>query len=239
MNKFSKIEIRNEGGGRHILPHPGNRELFVPLTDVRAVSEEAEGVFEGYGSVFDTEDSYGDTVKKGAFKKSIKSQKMVNLIKMLWSHDVYAPIGKWLELREDDKGLYCKGRLLINIVEKAKEVWGLMKEGVIDGLSIGFYADPNKQRDLGNWKRELLDIELLEISPVLFPACRPARIENVRSFGNVRQEEQALRELGLSQKDAKYYASCAEMARRGEAQRDADLQRLMAEIQRAKQAFSN
>ncbi len=58
-------------------------------------------------------------------------------VKMLWQHDPARPIGVWDEVREDGRGLYVKGRLLLE-VQAAREAHVLLQAGAIDGLSIGY-----------------------------------------------------------------------------------------------------
>ena len=92
-----------------------------------------DGVFEGYASVFDVVDLGMDVVAKGAFAKSLAVRKP----KMLWQHSMADPIGVWDEIREDERGLYVKGRLLKD-VQKGREAIALIKALAIDGMSIGY-----------------------------------------------------------------------------------------------------
>ena len=56
---------------------------------------------------------------------------------MLWQHDPAQPIGVWDEVREDERGLFVKGRILTE-VERGREAVALIEAGAIDGLSIGY-----------------------------------------------------------------------------------------------------
>ena len=56
---------------------------------------------------------------------------------MLWQHDYSHPIGVWLDMEEDHKGLLVKGRLLLEVT-KGREAYSLLKNGISNGLSIGF-----------------------------------------------------------------------------------------------------
>ena len=58
-------------------------------------------------------------------------------VKMLWQHDPAQPIGIWDEVREDEPGLYVKGRLLESVA-RGREAAALIAAGAIDGLSIGY-----------------------------------------------------------------------------------------------------
>src|SRR4051794_5418167 len=60
-----------------------------------------------------------DIVKPGAFNRTLAERGTAN-IKMLWSHDVAQPIGKWTAMHETPGGLEVRGQLLLEL-EKAKE----------------------------------------------------------------------------------------------------------------------
>lgn len=137
-----------------------------------------DGTFEGYGSVFGNADSYGEIVMPGAFKKSLaKHAKEKTTPLMLWQHNWERPIGVWEQLAEDDHGLYGKGRFILG-VQKADEAYLLAKNGAIRGLSIG-YREIRTEPD--GTTRKLIELDLMEISPVSFPANRRAGITAVKS----------------------------------------------------------
>jgi HK97 family phage prohead protease len=162
---------------------------FMPL-DLKTISE--EGVFEGYASKWGIVDQGGDFVSKGAFKKSVKSTG-VPRIKMLWQHDPHQPIGMWSDVKEDDTGLYVKGQLLLS-VSKGAEVNALMKAGIIEGLSIG-YRTLKATRDEKTGTRNLLEVELWEISVVTFPMLPEATIS--KGDWTKRDVEHTLRDAGM------------------------------------------
>ena len=85
---------------------------------------------------------------------------------MLWQHDPARPIGVWDEVREDARGLYVKGRLLLE-VQAAREAHVLLQAGAIDGLSIGYRTLRAEKAASG--QRLLHEIELWEVSLVTFP----------------------------------------------------------------------
>ncbi|KGQ36940.1 HK97 family phage prohead protease [Gallibacterium genomosp. 1] len=181
------------------------------LFKAEAIKE--DGFFSGYCNVFDVKDAYDEIVRKGAFLDSIKMWKeQGKMPPVLWNHDRNQPIGVWTQLKEDEKGLYGEGRLLINDVAKAKEVHALMMAGAIDGLSIGYRVNKwtyDEKED----STELLAIELREISVVTFPANEASRVEKVKSvlekgrLPTLAEFEKALRDLGFSQKQAVTVAS--------------------------------
>lgn len=143
---------------------------------VKDLSE--DGTFEGYGSIFGNVDSYGEKVMPGAFVESLARHKREgSSVLMLWNHDSHQPIGVWEDLAEDAKGLWGKGRLLLDI-QRAREVHTLAKNKAIGGLSIGYREEDTDQDGA---VRLLKKLNLYEISPVTFPANRRARIESVKS----------------------------------------------------------
>jgi uncharacterized protein len=139
---------------------------------------EENGVFAGYASVFNVVDSQNDVVTSGAFTASIRHR--TSEIKLLWQHDLREPIGVIEALYEDERGLYIRGRLLINEVARAKEAYHLLQRGVVKGLSIGYTPrrwsiDPNTKI------RHIAQLDLWEISLVTFPANEAAQITVVKS----------------------------------------------------------
>jgi HK97 family phage prohead protease len=193
------------------------RNQFVKIerrfTLTKALSD--DGTFEGYASVFDIEDHSGDTVRKGAFKAGLqKLVKEKRKLKMLWNHDRYTPIGTYTDASEDDKGLWVAGKLTLG-VQKADETRLLMLDEAVDSMSIGGYV-VKEQVDNKTFKRDLLEIELREISPVTFPALDAARIVSVKSLsevGDLSELEAYLRDVGgFSAKDAKTIISKAKAA---------------------------
>jgi hypothetical protein len=136
---------------------------------IRTVSDTA--IFEGYAAVFHQPDFNGDIVRPGAFAKKLIPGAAA-AIKMLYQHKADEPIGRWLQMREDHYGLFVRGELVLDS-DRARDVWTLLKENVLDGLSIGFRTGKARKHKSG---RELLDIDLWEVSVVTFPMAPAARI---------------------------------------------------------------
>lgn len=163
---------------------------------------DADGLFEGYASVFGVVDQGMDVVERGAFAKSLSSGRKV---KMLWQHDPGQPIGVWDEIREDEKGLFVRGRLLKGVAQ-AEEAMVLMRAGALDSMSIG-YRTVEAASEGGGRIRKLMEVELHEVSLVTFPMLPAAKISSVKSEDgtfDIRKLERALRDgCGLSQSEAK------------------------------------
>lgn len=154
------------------------QHLEYPLR-VKTCVDDATGVFEGYASVFGQLDHQHEIVAPGAFKKTLAYfQKSHQMPKMLWQHDPAMPIGTWEEIREDDYGLYVRGRLLLDI-QRGKDAHALLKSGVVEGLSIGFQV---KRSHRENTARVLDEVDLFEISLVTFMANPLAKVTACKSW---------------------------------------------------------
>ena len=168
-------------------------------------AENSKGIFTGYGSIFGNEDQGNDIMQKGAFTKSLVNRP-VSKVKMLYQHKTDEPIGVFTDMYEDSKGLFVKGQLAMG-TQKGREAYELLKMGALDGMSIGFRADPEKQGYNENKRgvRTLKEVDLMEISLVTFPMNESALIETVKGNAkNIREWEKILREAGgLSRTESK------------------------------------
>ena len=147
------------------------KEIKFTLTDM----DDARGTFAGYASIFDVVDSYGDIVVRGAFKKTLREKKQFPI---LWSHNIMEPLGV-IRGQEDERGLAIEGQLNLD-VQRGREIRSLMKQGAVNGLSIG-YQVVKEAEDAETRARLLKEINLWEISPCVFQACPGALIDGVKS----------------------------------------------------------
>lgn len=165
------------------------------------------GEFTGYGSVFGVKDWYDDIVIKGAFAKSLADWKEKGkLPKMLWQHDVNEPIGIYAEMKEDDHGLFVKGKILKEAGPTEKRAYEHLKAGSIDSMSIGYTIgaggiEYSKEDDAFMLK----EIDLWEVSLVTFPANPEATVSEVKGLieKGPKEFERFLRDAGLSRSQAK------------------------------------
>ena len=169
---------------------------------------EADGFFSGYGSVFGVVDSYREIVAPGAFAESLSERSAKGRkLPILWQHRSDQPLGAYEVAREDEKGLYLEGRLLVGEVTQAREAHALMKAGVLSGLSIGYYVQAD-QWDEKERVRTLTKLSLEETSIVTFPANDAARVDAVKSriargdSLTLPEFEGFLRESGFSKSQA-------------------------------------
>ena len=146
-----------------------------PINELIDADENA-GIIKGYGSIFGNKDSDNDIILKGAYKKTIAENG--ERVKYLYQHDMNHPIGKMLELYEDDKGLVFVAQ--IAKTQLGKDVVELMKSGVITENSVGIL--PIQRQNKGDY-REISEVKLYEISAVTLAANDQAKILDVK--GNV------------------------------------------------------
>lgn len=160
-----------------------------PIREVKAVKFELEsadesGEFFGYAAVFGNIDDGGDVIEKGAFSKTIRED--FSRIKILALHnDCDLPIGKPLELREDDKGLFIRGK--ISDTQRGRDIQTLLKDGVLNELSIGYDATTWSVDDDGI--RHLKEIRLWEVSIVTWAMNDQATIDEVKSLAEALRVE--------------------------------------------------
>jgi uncharacterized protein len=215
---------------------------FVPTainTNADENSTADEGVFSGYASLFDRVDLGNDRVAEGAFAKAL-TKRGAQGVRMLFQHDPNEVIGSWLELREDRRGLFVKGRINLG-VKRGREVLELIRAGAIDGLSIGFKTVSAVKEKSG--VRTIKEADLWEISIVTFPMLPEARVSEVktgRELPTVRTFEHWLtRDAGLTRTQAKrviakgYSSLLRERDAAGPNRLDASMSALTARIREA------
>lgn len=164
------------------------------LFELKQLDEE-QGIFEGYAAVFGNVDDGGDVIEKGAFAATLVDDG--HRVKICWQHDPREPIGKPLELREDDKGLYIKAK--ISLTQRGKDALALLRDGVIHELSIGY--DVVKHANEGS-VRKLRQIKLWEVSLVTWAMNPLALVTSVKGAT-------PFQDLPLADEDRAWNASAA------------------------------
>lgn len=140
-----------------------------------------DNTIEGYAAYFGNIDSYGDIIESGAFSKTLKEN--AGRVKVLWQHDTNEPIGKPVAMEQDSKGLYIKAK--ISMTDTGRKAMELMRDGVIDEMSIGY--DIIKDEYKGK-NRMLKELRLWEFSPVTFAANEKAKITSAKSLSELLYE---------------------------------------------------
>jgi len=169
----------------------------------RVELEGTDGRIAGYASVFGAVDLGKDAVERGAFAKSLETRGTGG-IRMLFQHDPAQPIGTWTAIREDARGLYVEGRISTEVA-KGREVLALLRNGGLDGLSIGFRT-VKARKEGRTGVRRILEADLWEVSVVTFPMLPEARVTAVKGgrLPTAREFERWLvRDAGLTRSEAK------------------------------------
>ncbi|WCR09588.1 phage major capsid protein [Paracoccus stylophorae] len=129
------------------------------------------GEITGTAWPFSGPDRVGDVIEKGAFDQPAS-------LPMLFAHDQGQVIGVWNEIAETDTGLTVKGKLLVDDVERAREVRAMIRAGAVSGLSIGFVTKEATRNPKG---RSIAKLALHEISVVAVPCHPGAQITSLKS----------------------------------------------------------
>lgn len=119
--------------------------------------------FGGYAAVFGVVDRAGDLFRAGAFGD-------VGPVPLLWQHGG-APVGTITAIGVDACGLRVAGR-----VDDAC-VAALVRSGGLTGLSVGYRARTVRQ----GARRELIAVDLVEVSLVAVPMQARARVDVVEA----------------------------------------------------------
>lgn len=149
---------------------------FVP-TEIRAIeTDDGELVLEGYAALFDSRSEnlggFVETIRPGAFRKTLEEKPD---IRALWNHDTNYVLGRTksgsLELEEDENGL--RVRISMADTSQTRYFHDTIRRGDVDGMSFGFRTIKDaweKPSDGTTPTRELVEVELFEVSPTAFPA---------------------------------------------------------------------
>jgi len=210
------------------------KSLSLDQTQLRASSDGYE--FEGYASVFGVKDSDGDIIEKGAFNLDSA------IPKMFFNHFHYdLPVGKWLNMSQDDNGLYVKGRLTKGN-SQAEDIRASLADSTIDGMSVGFMMSKDDYEEKADHRLIKNIPNLFEISVVTFPANSAARIDSVKSsldgMSDIKEFEVFLRESGnISRSVAGALVAKAKAIFQREAEQEAKEQKLLQSIHKFKESL--
>lgn len=140
------------------------------------------GVFSGHMAAF-AKDRQNDIFVPGAFQRSIDRHKAIGRpIRMLSQHNSEHLVGAFpIEfVREDEEGLFVVGNINLD-VQKGRENFSLMKQGVLTDMSIGFSVTNKEDVEFRDGIRFLKQVEIWEGSLVTEPANPAATINEVKS----------------------------------------------------------
>lgn len=163
------------------------RASFTRVFEFRAEPSDDGLTLEGYAAVFNSpteinswEGVFTETIKPGAFKRSI--DRSIPVLQFDHGHHPLIgsiPIGVIRSLREDSHGLRVKARLSDNwLVEPVRDA---IRDGAVTGMSFRFQAIRDKWSP-DRSKRDLLELAVPELGPVVFPAYAATSV-GVRAAG--------------------------------------------------------
>lgn len=221
--------------------------------EVKLADDPLKGEINGYASVFDGIDSYGDSIAPGAFARTLAERKARgSMPPMYFQHGALLggdprPVGVWTSIEEDATGLKVLGKLASLDTDQGRYNLGLIRDGAMRGLSIGYrMIKADYPRENGGPIRVLREVKLREISVVDDPADGRARFSlKSATFGGMtardwRELEGFLRDEGdLSRSDAvksvsalKAWMIQREAGQPGPSPRDEGEAALMAQVRR-------
>ncbi|MFH0957709.1 MAG: HK97 family phage prohead protease [Pseudomonadota bacterium] len=155
-------------------------------SEIRAVEKDGKHSLEGYAAKFNTLSldlgGFFEKVDRGAFGNSLKN---ATDVRALHNHDPNLILGrvsaKTLELSEDDVGL--KVKIMPPETQWAKDLMVSIQRGDISQMSFGFRVqkDAWEVNETKDNIRTLMDVHLMDVSSVTFPAYTQSEIY-VRSF---------------------------------------------------------
>ena len=140
---------------------------------------------------------------------------------MFVNHNADAiPVGEWTAFEFDDTGMKAEGRLYVNTT-MGSDLYKVMQESpeMFGGVSVGAYAEEyqmvNSDGEPDQSDEAYFQITkggLREVSVVMYPNNPQAEVSKLEYFrpdgsADLKVLEQALREVGLSKKDAVAAAS--------------------------------
>jgi HK97 family phage prohead protease len=126
----------------------------------------------GYAALFGVADGGGDTIRPGAFARTLAEGAELPL---LWQHDPRQRIGTVERIAEDGRGL----RVTARVDRLASRAARLLRTRAVSGLSFGYRARGYRRMPGG---RVLEDIDLFEVSLVARPLQHGARVHLVARF---------------------------------------------------------
>jgi hypothetical protein len=156
------------------------RRSFSPDLEVRSDGRTVSGLVVPWDQptlVRDAGVSYRESFRPGAFTRTLV-ERGPERVKLLAQHDTrQLPLGRAIVLREDAAGLY--GEFRVSATTAGDEVLELVRDGALDGLSVGFR--PIRENRSATGVLERLEVALHEVSLVAHPAYADARVVAVRS----------------------------------------------------------
>ena len=183
-----------------------NKRTSVLEMEFRAEEREGKKVIYGYFILFNQETRLFGNVYEEISPTSVINSLAENDIRCLFNHDTSKILGRTgngtLVLRSDTKGLY--GEAEINEADpEALAIYARIQRGDINACSFGFYPvkETEEIRDDGSVKFTVEDMDLIEVSPVTFPAYPQTEVAaRQRDISRIKQERFANKKAKLKER---------------------------------------
>lgn len=162
-----------------------NQNLEVKDVDAK------QGIVSGYFSAFGMVDSDGDIMMPGAFKRSIQDwgPDAKGRIKHLLNHDPSKPLGKIMELKEDNYGLFYRSQ--VGKHQLGQDFVKMVESGLISEHSIGFRTLREQKNDSAN---EIHEVMLFEGSSLTaWGANEHTPMLGIKSIKNIDEIKEQIR----------------------------------------------
>ena len=121
----------------------------------------------GYAALFDVADAARDTIRPGAFARTLSERR--DAIPLYWQHRPDQRIGWVRTASEDARGL----RVVAEIDNPQGRAATMLRQRAVNGLSFGYRARRYAHTQQG---RVLEDIDLFEVSLVTHPLQHGSRV---------------------------------------------------------------
>lgn len=151
------------------------------ILDIKSVDD--SGTLKGYAAVYNNVDLIGELIEKGAFSKWLKKKR--KSLPLLWNHNASEVIGSIKTVTDDNNGLWVEGKINLEVA-KANEVYSLLKNGDVTGMSIGFLVKKSERNKDGVTVLKELDLFEASITPI--PANPAAQVVSVKALQETEEE---------------------------------------------------
>ena len=210
--------------------------IYIPFElvefETKSNGSKPKGWFKGYGSTFGNVDLGKDVVLPGAFDQTVEEHKKSGTVPaMFYEHNTTEPVGDWLGMEVDKKGLLMEGQLWVDSgIPRAEQSYKMLGSKTGRGLSMGYNHIEPPIYDDRKGIRQLTKLRVNEVSVTGRPMNQKCGIVSVKALLEdkkiltVREAEDWLRDaVGLSATEAKTFIAAVKSG--AQAERDASLER--------------
>ena len=172
--KIKELQLRSKPVNYYDIPGDLLSELQTRAASIKTEKNQRAAYF----CIWGQKDDKGTGWMKGAFTKSIQERgpksKAKQKIAVVYYHDLRDPIGKPIEIVEDDFGAYVVFEWAdLDAVPSAKRAKSLIEQEIMNGWSFGFdYVWDKMKYDEVQETVWIHEADLYEISPLLFGSNR-------------------------------------------------------------------